>query len=104
MATEHIEANCLATLRLADLAALVGLSETYFSHAFKAATGLPPHRWVMHARVRKAQHFLSSTDLTLSAVAASSGFSDQAHLTRVFKAVIGTTPAAWRRDKTVQRP
>jgi len=99
MATDHIEANCLSPLRLADLADLVGLSETYFSHAFKSATGLSPHRWVMQARVRKAQQFLSNTELPLSAIAASSGFSDQAHLTRVFKAGTGTTPAAWRREK-----
>lgn len=97
-ATEFIDANCLDNkLRLADLAALVGLSETYFSHAFKAATGVPPHRWVMQARIRKAQQLLSTTSLPLSAVAVSSGFSDQAHLTRVFRSLVGTTPAAWRK-------
>lgn len=99
IATEFIDANCLdGKPRLADLAALVGLSETYFSHAFKAATGVPPHRWVMQVRIRNAQQLLASTDLSLSAVAARCGFSDQAHLTRVFKGLIGTTPAAWRQE------
>lgn len=104
MATEFIEANCLDNkLRLSELAALVGLSETYFAHAFKAATGFPPHQWVMRARIRNAQKLLAAGDLPLSGVAVSCGFSDQAHLTRVFKAIVGITPAAWRQENAARR-
>lgn len=98
--TDLIEARCLETIRLSELAALVGMSETHFSHAFKASTGLPPHRWQMRARIHKAQQLLMSQTMSLSEVAATAGFSDQAHFTRVFKSVTGLTPARWRKGAT----
>lgn len=104
LVTEFIEAHCFESIRLADLAALAKLSETYFSHAFKASTGLPPHRWQMQARIRKVQEKLLRDDRTLSEVATASGFSDQAHFTRVFKSVVGLTPAEWRRGAAGRAP
>lgn len=98
LVTEFIEANCLRPIRLGELADLIHLSETHFSHAFKASTGLPPHRWQMQARIRKVQERLLRERLTLSEVALAAGFSDQAHFTRVFKSVVGLTPAQWRRN------
>lgn len=95
--TDFIEANCFGTIRLSDLANLARLSETYFSHAFKASTGQPPHRWQMQARIRKVQALLLKDDANLSEIATASGFADQAHFTRVFKSIVGLTPAEWRR-------
>ncbi|RAI43493.1 AraC family transcriptional regulator [Rhodoplanes roseus] len=97
-ATAYIEENCLRGIRLQDLAALTGLSQSYFSHAFKAATGVPPYQWHMQARIRKVQDMLARSGLPLTEIAATAGFADQAHLTRVFRRIVGTTPAAWRRD------
>ncbi|MHB2265988.1 helix-turn-helix domain-containing protein [Aliihoeflea sp. PC F10.4] len=95
---DHIDAHCLESLRLADLARLVGVSETYFSHAFKAATGVPPHRFVMQERVRKAQGMMQRSAASIGSIAAECGFSDQAHFNRVFRQVTGLTPAVWKRD------
>lgn len=93
----YIDEHCLEQIRLGDLAALVGLSESPFSHAFKAATGVPPHRWQTQARIRRTQELLK-TRAPLTSVALAAGFADQAHFTRVFKSVVGVTPAAWLRD------
>jgi AraC family transcriptional regulator len=95
----YIEEHCLESIRLSELAALAGLSQTYFSHAFKATTGVGPYRWHMQARIRRVQHLLLRTDTSLTEVAALAGFSDQAHLTRVFKQHVGVTPAAWQRHQ-----
>ena len=95
---DHVDAHCLETIRLSDLARLVGLSDSYFSHAFKAAAGVAPHRWVMQVRIGKAQEMLARSDEPVSAVAAQCGFADQAHFNRVFRSVAGTTPASWKRD------
>ncbi|MBS7534555.1 helix-turn-helix transcriptional regulator [Ancylobacter sonchi] len=97
--TDYIEANCLAAIRLEELAQLVGLSPSYFSHAFKAATGVPPHRWQTDARLKRAQGLLRDTEMSLTEVAAATGFCDQAHFTRMFRQHLGATPAAWRRDR-----
>lgn len=98
LVVEFMEANCFRPIRLSELAELAQLSETHLSHAFKASTGLPPHRWQMKARIRKIQEKLLREPLTLSEVALAAGFSDQAHFTRVFKTVVGLTPAEWRRN------
>jgi AraC-like DNA-binding protein len=95
----YIEDHCLEQIRLSDLADLAGLSQTYFSHAFKASTGVGPYRWHMQARIRKVQHLLLQRDASLTEVAALAGFSDQAHLTRVFKQHVGATPASWLRHQ-----
>lgn len=96
--TDFIEANCLRAIRLQELADLLGLSQSYLGQAFKAATGMAPHHWQMQARIRRAQDLLQAGAVSLAEVAARTGFSDQAHFTRVFKQVAGTAPAAWRRD------
>ncbi|MFC7051160.1 helix-turn-helix domain-containing protein [Hansschlegelia quercus] len=93
----YIEERCADFIRLGDLAALTGLSPSYFSHAFKAATGMPPHRWQLRARVRRAKLMLAAADLPLTEIAAATGFADQPHFTRVFKEMTGRTPSAWRK-------
>lgn len=99
--TEYIEDRCFEPIRLGELAAMAKLSETYFSHAFKASTGLPPHRWQMQARIRKVQDLMVRENIGLTEVASLAGFADQAHFTRVFKNVVGLTPAEWRKGQTV---
>ncbi|MGH6860674.1 MAG: helix-turn-helix domain-containing protein [Phyllobacterium sp.] len=99
--TAYIEENCLRAIRLQELARLTGLSQSYFSHAFKASTGMAPHQWQMSARIRKVQSLLRMSDSSLTSVASMAGFSDQAHLTRVFKRVVGVTPAVWQREHPI---
>jgi len=98
LVTDYIDAHCLDRIRLADLAALTGLSETAMSHAFKAATGVPPHRWQMQARIGRAKAMMAHDAASLADIAEATGFFDQTHLTRVFKAVVGVTPGAWMKS------
>jgi AraC family transcriptional regulator len=86
-----------AAVPVADLASLCGLSRSYFTRAFKVSMGLPPHHWLMRHRVQRAQEMLERTDESISAIALTCGFADQSHLTRIFHAEVGSSPAAWRR-------
>ncbi|SOC35849.1 AraC family transcriptional regulator [Rhizobium subbaraonis] len=95
--TDYIDENCLRSIRLEELAGLTGLSQSHFSHAFKATTGLAPHQWQMNARLERAKNILRKHDTPLTAIAAETGFADQAHFTRVFRKNVGTTPARWRK-------
>ncbi|MBB1250753.1 AraC family transcriptional regulator [Rhizobium sp. G21] len=97
--TDFIEDNCLRTIRLDELATIAGLSACYFSHAFKASTGLPPHQWQMRARIRRVKARLIETRQPLAEIAAEMGFSDAAHLTRMFRRHVGSPPSVWRRDQ-----
>lgn len=84
-------------LTVAEMAQAVGLSESWFSNVFKQTTGKTPLQWQLAKRIDRAKGLLVETDMTIAAVAAQIGFSDQAHFTRVFRHVAGDTPAAWRR-------
>ena len=64
-----------------------------------ASKNLPPHQYVIARRVERAQQLLHpDRDLALAEIAARVGFSDQSHLTRHFKRVVGVTPRHFRRS------
>ena len=63
---------------------------------FKAATGLPPHQYVIARRVERAKQLLQGGDFTLAEVAARAGFSDQSQFCRHFKRLVGVTPGQFR--------
>ena len=93
-----IEDNLSRTIRIEELAALVGLSRSYFFQAFQASLGQAPHAYLVGRRVARAQALMATTDRPLSEIALACGLTDQPHLTRLFRRVVGTSPAAWRRQ------
>jgi AraC family transcriptional regulator len=96
--TEYIVEHLSESVRLRDLAAITGLSQSQFGRAFKSSTGVSPHRWQLNARIAKAQELLLSGVLPLAEIALVTGFAEQSHFNRVFKNVVGTSPGAWRRE------
>ncbi|TCR02837.1 AraC family transcriptional regulator [Neorhizobium sp. JUb45] len=84
-------------LTVAEMAMTVGLSESWFNKVFKNTTGQTPLQWQLGRRVELAQRIMLESDMTVTDVAAKLGFTDQAHLTKTFKQVVGDTPASWRR-------
>ena len=96
---EYLNEHLPRRVELAQLAELVGLSQSHFSRAFKASTGMAPYRWQLDARVRRAQAMLIETNASLDQVAEDTGFADAVHFGRTFRNITGETPAAWRRDR-----
>jgi AraC family transcriptional regulator len=101
--TEYLVEHLGETVRLGDLAAITGLSQSQFGRAFKASTGVAPHRWQLNARIAKAQDLLLSSAMPLSEIALVTGFAEQTHFTRVFKRVVGASPGAWQREHVRRR-
>jgi len=97
---DHIETRLAQPLRNRDLAALVGYSEFHFSVAFRNALGAPPHEYLIRRRIERAQQLMVSSELPLCQIAAECGLADQSHLSRLFRRVVGDTPAAWRRNRS----
>jgi AraC family transcriptional regulator len=94
---EYVEDNLDARPTLEQIAAVARLSPYHFARQFKAATGLPPHQYVIARRVERAKHLLQTgTDLSLAEVAAHAGFSDQSQFSHHFKRLIGVTPGRFR--------
>ncbi len=91
-------ANCGGRrLSVAEMADVVGLSESWFGTVFRQTTGKTPLQWQLSRRIDLASKLLTETTLSIAAISAQLGFTDQAHMTKVFRGVTGDTPAAWRR-------
>jgi len=97
LACELIQENLDGELTVTAMARACGLSRSYFVRAFSISTGLPPHQWLLFARVERAKELLRKTRQPLAEVAQSCGFVDQSHFTRVFSQVTGHSPGRWQR-------
>lgn len=95
-AVDYIEANLSEPLCLADMAASTGLTRMHFAAQFRAATGLPPHEYLLRRRIERAQEMLARSPTPVVEVALQVGFQTQAHFTSVFKRFSGAPPHAWR--------
>jgi AraC family transcriptional regulator len=96
-ARDFLRANIKRGVALKDVARECGLSVGHFAHAFRRTLGVAPHKWLIEQRVVLSKEKLRDGGLSLTDVAAECGFSDQSHLTRVFRQTVGVTPGAWRR-------
>ncbi len=93
---EFLENNLVTNFLFVDLANAAGLSRTAFFARFVRTMNMTPHQYLQRLRVDKAKEMLTETNMSLAEIASVSGFSDQSHLTRLFKRHIGTTPARFR--------
>ena len=99
---EYIEENLDASQSLEQMAAVARLSPYHFARQFKAATGLPPHQYVIARRVERAKQLLQQDgDLSLAEIAAEAGFSDQSQFSHHFKRVVGATPGQFRKSARI---
>jgi AraC family transcriptional regulator len=94
---DYIEANLAAKVGLGEMADAVTLSKSHFSRAFKCSLGSSPMAFVVARRVDRAKLMMTSTRERLTDIALACGFSDQSHLNRHFRRVVGTSPGLWRR-------
>jgi AraC family transcriptional regulator len=77
------------------LARQAHVSPFHFARLFRRTVGIPPHQFVLRLRIQRAIGLMKTRTLSLAHIAAESGFHDQPHFTRAFRAVTGTTPAAY---------
>ncbi len=92
----HIRQNVAADLSIETLASRVGVSVTHFRRLFREATGTPPHKFILAARLAHARELLTMTSVPIASIALESGFANQSHLTRALREKYGVTPAQLR--------
>src|SRR4051794_23335341 len=85
------------TVTLADLARVAHVSVRTLVRRFQSATGTTPLQWLLHQRVRRAQHLLESTDEPVERIASLAGFGSAANLRQHFTRVVGVPPVSYRR-------
>jgi AraC-like DNA-binding protein len=92
----HIDESLASTIRTDDCAAAARLSNSHFRRAFKVTFGLTFFRYVNQRRIERAQELMVMTEQPLCQIAEQCGFADQSHFTRVFRRLVGPSPAIWR--------
>ncbi|MFA6043821.1 MAG: AraC family transcriptional regulator [Phycisphaerales bacterium] len=97
-AVDYLSAASGAGVGLQEMSVAVGRNPAHICRAFRAHTGMSVSRYALALRVERAAVLLATTRRPLSMIALDSGFTDQAHLTRCFRSVLGTTPGEYRRS------
>jgi AraC-like DNA-binding protein len=100
-AKEMLLADVSEHLPLAAVAAACRISVSHFARAFRVSTGVPPHQWLIAARVSNARDLLAQSETPLAEIATMCGFADQSHFSRLFARAHGTSPGSWRREHRV---
>ena len=93
---DYIEAHLEEKISIESLADAIGLSMFHFARAFKQSEGVTPHDYLIRRRVNRAMELLAGTDLPLSEIAVTVGFSDQSHCARRFREIVGVCPRDYR--------
>lgn len=86
-----------------ELAGTVGLSRSALAERFTHLVGQPPMQYLTRWRLQLAANLLRSGSRNVASVAADVGYDSEAAFNRAFKRELGTTPAAWRGNRTRQR-
>jgi transcriptional regulator GlxA family with amidase domain len=94
--TSFMSLHLSEPLSVSDMAARAGLSASRFSQVFRNRFGRPPHQFLLHLRVQRAQDLLHHTSLTMREISGQCGFSDVHHFAKTFKRLSGQTPGSYR--------
>ncbi|MGY2397868.1 helix-turn-helix domain-containing protein [Pseudomonas sp. SDO5271_S396] len=93
---DYIQTHLDQRLSLHDLALCAGFSRAHFSRLFQATFGLPPHQYVLKARIDRARTLLRKPRLSILEVALACGFQTPQHFARTFQRQTGVTPSTFR--------
>jgi AraC family transcriptional regulator len=93
---EYVEANLGASIGLAELAMLAGVSTRHFIRAFTESTGSTPHQYVIARRIDRAKGLLAGGGQSLTDIALATGFSHSQHFASAFKKHTGASPSLFR--------
>jgi AraC family transcriptional regulator len=95
-AIDYIQAHLDENISLADMAAMLGMSQYHFSRLFKQSMQLTPHAYLVEQRVNRAKQLLFDLDMTMLDIAEECGFANPSHFSRCFRQYTGMSPMEFR--------
>lgn len=96
-AIDYFTANIDRQFTLAEVAQQAGCTDFHLIRLFRMTKGISPHSYLVQLRLEHARKLLAE-GCSLVDAALQSGFSDQSHLTRQFRARFGVTPGRYRKQ------
>jgi AraC family transcriptional regulator len=94
---DYVEGDLEGRPSIGGAAERVRLSPSYFSRRFRQSFGVTFSRFVASRRIARAQSMMTRSSSSLCQIALACGFTDQAHFSRTFGGLTGSTPSQWRR-------
>ncbi|MFJ8595021.1 helix-turn-helix domain-containing protein [Streptomyces sp. NPDC093598] len=91
-AQAYVEEHLAGPLSVPDVARAVGISHTHLTRVFRAETGLTVVSYIRHRRLQRARHLLSSSTLSITAVAAAVGIADLQAFNKACRRELGASP------------
>lgn len=98
---DHVGAHLGDDLDNRQLAAVAGCSSDHLIRLFKQRLGQTPAQYVQERRVADAAERLLKTDDSIDQIAASTGFANRYHFSRIFARLLGCPPARYRKTDRV---
>jgi AraC family transcriptional regulator len=93
---DYIHDHLDQDIKLADLAALLNMSQFHFCHLFKQTIAITPYQYLLQQRIERAKQLLKHTDQSIMDIAFACGFNSHSHLSKQFRQLTGMTPTVYR--------
>ncbi len=97
-AQEYLQQNYQSPLSIASLADQLQLSPRSFNRRFKKAAGITASDYLQNHRLHLARELLRTSNLSVSEIAAQSGYPDNSYFCLRFKTKMGQTPLSYRQS------
>lgn len=96
----YMKENYAYEISLAELAAILPMSEGQFCRVFKQTMKMSPMQYLMRYRILQSCRLLQETDKKVGEIANLSGFNNISYFNKVFLQTIGCTPKEYRANSS----
>ncbi|MBQ9119907.1 MAG: AraC family transcriptional regulator [Lachnospiraceae bacterium] len=93
---EYIDLHFADTITLEDLSAIIQVTPQHLCRLFRDNLGMRPLEYISQKRVRAAQDYLASSELSIAEIATHCGYDNMNYFYRMFRKYTGITPGAYR--------
>ena len=93
---KYIETNLATSFGAVQIATALGITQNVLHKHFAAELGRSVGREIARRRLAKVKLLLRNTKMSISQIAADTGYCTPSHLSNAFHAATGTSPRAWR--------
>lgn len=100
---QYLDSNYADNINLDNLAAMAHMNKYYLVHAFTKYAGLSPISYLNAKRLETSRNLLTSTNFSISQIAASVGFSSQSYFSQTFRREMNMTPNEYRKKNTAEQ-
>lgn len=94
----YIDENYMKKLTLEEVAQIVNLNPSYFSHTFKNEMKISFSQYLNSVRIKQSQYLLKNTDYSIQDISLDVGYESQHYFSKMFKNSTDLSPSAYRKQ------